>query len=90
MWSALGSTKRDIMLINATKPRPKIRKDQGKCFKIEYSSAKSDAEVKSVREFRICYQIRYSKIEDHRPDPFTRYWILLTNLGQFRIQFGNE
>ena len=36
--------------------------------KIEDSSAESDAEVKSVRQLRILHQIRYSDIEDQRPD----------------------
>jgi len=42
--------------------------------------------VKSVRQLRI----RYSDLEDQRSDPFEIYWILLTNLGQFKIQSGNE
>ena len=58
--------------------------------KIEDSTAKSDADLKSVRQLRIRHQIRYSDIEDQRPDPVLRYWIFLTNLGQFRIQSDNE
>ena len=44
-----------------------------KMQKIEDSTAKNDAEVKSVRQLRIHHQIRYSDIKDQRPDPFMRY-----------------
>ena len=43
---------------------------------------KNDIEVKSVRQLRICHQIRYSNLKDQHPDLFMRHWIFLTNLGK--------
>ena len=49
--------------------------------KIEDSTTKKDAEVKSVSQLRIRHQIRYSDTEDQRPDEFMKYWIFLTNFN---------
>ena len=87
MSNVIGATKRDTMQMSAHDAKANNIKASTKMQNIEDYSAKSDVEVKSVR---IRHQTRYSNIEDKPPDPFMRYWIFLTNLGQFRIQSSNE
>jgi len=50
-------------------PEAKAKDVKGsiKMRKVEDSSAKSDAEMKSLRQLRIRHQIRCSDIEDQRP-----------------------
>ena len=57
-----------------------------KFWKIDNSGPKSESEVKSVRQIRV----RYSEIEDKRPDPFMRHWIILYNLEEIGIGSDNE
>jgi len=64
---------------------PKIKatdaKGAFKVRKVDNSSVKEELEAKSIRQIRI----RYSDLNAEREDPFIRYWIILTDLGQLRI-----
>jgi hypothetical protein len=49
--------------------------------KMEEGNIKEDPEKKSIRLIRV----RYYDLEKDTKDPFIRYWIILSNLGQMRI-----
>ena len=66
--------------------KAKDGKSSLKMRKIDDSGPKQEPEAKSVRQIRI----RYSDIEDNRNDPFMRHWIILSNLGQIRLDSDNE
>ena len=51
------------------------------------SRVKEDGEAKSIRQIG---RIRYSDLNAEREDPFLRYWIIFSNLGQLRIGAHNE
>ena len=70
------------MPINA----PNHRESSAKSTKIDDFGPKNESEAKSVRHIRV----RYSDIEDRRPDPFVRHWIILSNLDQIRFGSDND
>ena len=69
-----------------TEIKAKDAKGSFKVRKVDDSSVKEDGEAKVIRQIRI----RYSDLNAEREDPFMRYWIILSNLGQVRIGDHNE
>ena len=53
---------------------------------MEEGNIKNDPEMKSIRQIRV----RFSDLGKDTKDPFMRYWIILSNLGQMRIGPENE
>ena len=47
---------------------------------------KDDNEKKSIRQIRV----RFFNLESETKDPFMRFWLILSNLGQERVGTGNE
>ena len=78
MWNVLSFTKRGTIPVSAESKVNDGKRVQ-KVRKIDNFVPKNDSEAKSVRQFRI----RYSDIEDRRPD--MRHWIISSNLGQIRL-----
>ena len=69
-------------------PEIKAKDTKGplKARKMEQGITQDDAEKKSIRQIRV----RFSDLESETKDPFMRFWVILSNLGQERIGVQNE
>jgi len=85
MWNASKATKRHY----ANKcPEIKAKDTKGplKVRKMDEGITNDDTDTKSISQIRV----QFFDLEMETKDPFMRYWVILSNLGQLRVRPVNE